>query len=192
MRFFNLNEGEVMEKLTTLGIDLAKSIFALYGVNGAGRVVLRRSVRREQLAEVIAGLPPWLIGMEACSGAHAWARQFERFGHTVKLMTPTFVVPYRKSGKNDGNDAEAICEAARRPSIRFVPVKPEEQQAVLVLHRVRQGTYRGAHHHDQPHPGAARGIRGGVAQPRRARSLASDNCQLSDIACRGAGISFAR
>jgi transposase len=128
-----------MEKVTTAGIDLAKSIFSLHGVDAAGKVALRRSVRRDQLLEVVASLPPCLIGMEACSGAHEWARQFERFGHTVRLMAPKFVIPYRKSGKNDGNDAEAICEAVSRPSMRFVPVKSAEQQALLALHRVRKG-----------------------------------------------------
>lgn len=128
-----------MEKITTVGIDLAKRVLALHGVDGTGRVVLRKTVRREQLIDVVAGLAPCVIGMEACSGSHAWARQFRRFGHEVKLMAPAFVVPYRKSGKNDGNDAEAICEAVQRPNMRFVPVKSEEQQAVLSLHRVRQG-----------------------------------------------------
>ena len=128
-----------MEQITTLGIDLAKRIFALHGVDSGGRTVMRRVIRREQLTRTIAALPPCLIGMEACSGAHAWARQFMTFGHTVKLMAPAFVAPYRKSGKNDSNDAEAICEAVRRPNMRFVPVKTEEQQALLALHRVRQG-----------------------------------------------------
>jgi transposase len=128
-----------MEKITTVGIDLAKSVFSLHGVDGAGRVVLRRTVRRDQLVEVVAGLSPCLIGMEACSGAHEWARRFQEHGHTVRLMAPKFVAPYRKSGKNDGNDAEAICEAVSRPSMRFVPVKSAEQQALLAMHRVRQG-----------------------------------------------------
>jgi transposase len=122
-----------------MGIDLAKRVFALHGVDAAGRVVLKKTVRREQLVELVANLPPCLIGMEACSGAHAWARQFQEFGHAVRLMAPVFVAPYRKSGKNDGNDAEAICEAVSRPSMRFVPVKSVEQQALLALHRVRQG-----------------------------------------------------
>ena len=102
-----------MDKITTVGIDLAKRVFALHGVDGTGRVVLKKTVRREQLIGLVASLPPCLIGMEACSGSHAWARQFEQFGHTVRLMAPVFVAPYRKSGKNDGNDAEAICEAVR-------------------------------------------------------------------------------
>jgi transposase len=128
-----------MEKITTAGIDLAKRVFALHGVDGAGQVGLRKTVRREQLMQTVAALPPCLIGMEACSGAHEWARRFQELGHTVRLMAPVFVAPYRKSGKNDGNDAEAICEAVARPNMRFVPIKSAEQQAVLSLHRVRQG-----------------------------------------------------
>jgi transposase len=140
MSSFNLTiGGEVMEKVTTVGIDLAKSVFSLHGVDGAGRVVLKRTLRRDQLIEMVAGLSPCLIGMEACSGAHEWGRRFQEHGHTVRLMAPKFVAPYRKSGKNDGNDAEAICEAVTRPSMRFVPVKSLEQQALLAMHRVRQG-----------------------------------------------------
>jgi transposase len=128
-----------MEQITTVGIDLAKSVFSLHGVDASGKMVLRRTVRRDRLVETVAALAPCLIGMEACSGAHEWGRRFERYGHTVKLMAPKFVAPYRKSDKNDGNDAEAICEAVTRPSMRFVPVKSVEQQALLALHRVRQG-----------------------------------------------------
>ncbi len=128
-----------MTQITTLGIDLAKRVFALHGVDASGRVVLRKMVQREQFVETVAKLPPCLIGMEACSGSHEWARRFQALGHTVRLMAPVFVTPYRKSGKNDGNDAEAICEAVSRPSMRFVPVKSAEQQALLALHRVRQG-----------------------------------------------------
>src|SRR5467141_3155526 len=128
-----------MEQITTVGIDLAKRVFALHGVDAAGRVVLRSTLRREQLLEVMAKLPPCVVGMEAGSGAHDWARQLQRLGHTPKLMAAKFVSPYRRKGKNDGNDAEAICEAVMRPNMRFVPVKSAEQQALLVLHRVRQG-----------------------------------------------------
>jgi transposase len=128
-----------MEKITTVGIDLAKKVFALHGIDGTGKVLLRRTVRRDQLLELVASLRPCLIGMEACSGAHEWARQFQKFAHTVKLMAPKLVIPYRKNGKNDGNDAEAICEAVTRPSMRFVAVKSAEQQALLTLHRVRRG-----------------------------------------------------
>jgi transposase len=128
-----------VEQITTVGIDLAKNVFSLHGVDAAGRTVLRRTVRRERLVETLASLSPCLIGMEACSGAHEWGRRFEQYGHRVKLMAPKFVAPYRKSAKNDGNDAEAVCEAVSRPSMRFVPVKSAEQQALLVLHRVRYG-----------------------------------------------------
>src|SRR5690348_17234048 len=128
-----------MNLVSTLGIDLAKSSFSLHGVDAVGAVVLRRTLSRAKLTELVAQLPPCLIGMEACSGAHEWARRFAASGHTVKLMAAKFVAPYRKSGKNDGNDAEAICEAVSRPSMRFVPVKSVEQQAMLTLHRVRLG-----------------------------------------------------
>jgi transposase len=137
---FNLYPGgEVMKQITTLGIDLAKSVFMVHGVDAAGDVVLHKMVRREKLMELVAALPPCLIGLEACGGAHEWARLFQRYGHRVGIMMARFVVPYRKSSKNDGNDAEAICEAVARRNMRFVPVKSAEQQAVLSLHRVRQG-----------------------------------------------------
>src|SRR6516164_9914112 len=128
-----------MNAVSTLGIDLAKNTFSVHGVAANGVVTVRRTVSRGKLAELVARLPPSLIGMEACSGAHEWARRFATAGHTVKLMAPKFVTPYRKSGKNDGNDAEAICEAVARPNMRFVPVKTVEQQSDLSLHRVRQG-----------------------------------------------------
>ncbi|MGH9807809.1 MAG: IS110 family transposase [Terriglobia bacterium] len=108
-------------------------------MDATGHAVLRKTVRREKLMELIAALPPCLIGMEACGGAHQWARQFEGCGHRVGIMMARFVAAYRKSSKNDGNDAEAICEAVGRPNMRFVPVKSAEQQAILSLHRVRQG-----------------------------------------------------
>jgi transposase len=128
-----------MGNVTTIGIDLAKNVFSLHGVDAAGSVVLRKTVSRARLMELVAQQPACLIGLEACSGAHEWARRFQALGHTVKLMAPRFVAPYRKNGKNDGNDAEAICEAVGRPSMRFVPIKTLEQQAILCLHRVRQG-----------------------------------------------------
>ena len=128
-----------MSNVTTCGIDLAKNVFSLHAVDGRGVVVLRKTVNRGRLAALVAQLPPCLIGLEACSGAHEWARRFAQHGHTVKLMAPKFVAPYRRSGKNDSNDAEAICEAVSRPSMRFVPVKSVEQQAILTLHRVRLG-----------------------------------------------------
>ena len=129
--------------IVTLGIDLAKNVFALHGVDATGRAVLvRPSVPRAKLREVVAALPPCLIGMEACSGAHHWARLFDAHGHTVRLMAPKFVTPYRmsgKTGKNDAADAAAICEAVGRPNMRFVPVKSVHQQGELLVHRARQG-----------------------------------------------------
>src|SRR5438132_12457345 len=100
-----------MEKITTVGIDLAKRVFALHGVDGAGRVGLRKTVRREQLVETVAALPPCLIGMEACSGSHEWARRFQEMGHTVRLKSPGLVALYRKCGMYTGNEPDTTCEA---------------------------------------------------------------------------------
>ena len=129
--------------IITIGIDLAKNVFAVHGVDDSGKAVLvKPKVARDKLLELVANLPPCLIGMEACSGAHHWARQFRAYGHTVRLMAPKFVSPYRlsgKRGKNDAADAAAICEAVTRPHMRFVPVKEEHQQIILCLHRTRNG-----------------------------------------------------
>lgn len=127
-----------MKKISTLGIDLAKNVFQLHGVDSLGKTVIRKSVRRSQLIEFIAKLPVCLIGMEACSGSSYWARKFNKMGHTAKLMSPQFVKPYVKSNKNDRNDAEAICEAVARPNMRFVSIKQIWQQDIQCLHRVRQ------------------------------------------------------
>lgn len=126
-------------KATTIGIDLAKNVFQIHGVNEFGKPVIKKQLKRDQMAAFFANTPPALIGMEACASAHHWARKLQSLGHTVKLMAPQFVKPYVKSNKNDANDAEAICEAVTRPNMRFVPIKNVEQQAVLSLHRVRQG-----------------------------------------------------
>ena len=126
-------------KITTIGIDLAKSVFQVHGVDVQGRAVLKKQMKRDELAVFFANLPPCLIGMEACGSAHFWARKLQGQGHTVKLMAPQFVKPYVKSNKNDAADAEAICEAVARPTMRFVPIKNIDQQAVLALHRARQG-----------------------------------------------------
>jgi len=126
-------------KVTTVGIDLAKNVFQVHGVDERGKVVLRKQLRREQMAEFFAKLWPCLIGMEACGSAHHWARVLQAEGHSVRVIASQFVKPYVKSNKNDAADAEAICEAVARPSMRFVPVKSVEQQSVLAVHRVRQG-----------------------------------------------------
>jgi len=126
-------------QVITFGIDLAKNVFQIHGVDAAGHTVVKKQLKRDQLAPYFANAAPATIGMEACSSAHYWARKLQSFGHEVKLMAPQFVKPYVKSNKNDANDAEAICEAVARPNMRFVPIKDVEQQAVLSLHRVRQG-----------------------------------------------------
>ncbi len=131
-------KGKSMSAIVTIGIDLAKNVFAVHGVDATGQPALvRPSVPRAKLLELLAALPPCLIGVEACSGAHHRAREFQKFGHTVRLMAPKFVVPYRLSGKrakNDAADAAAICEAVTRPHMRFVPVKSIEQQGQLMVH----------------------------------------------------------
>lgn len=126
-------------KTTTIGLDLAKNVFQIHGADGHGRETIKRVLKRDQMLPYFANLEPCLIGMEACGSAHHWARKLEELGHTVRLMAPQFVKPYVKSSKNDARDAEAICEAVTRPTMRFVPIKTVDQQAVLVLHRARQG-----------------------------------------------------
>src|SRR5437773_6914356 len=126
-------------KITTTGIDLAKSVFQVHGVDERGKAALKKQLKRTQVLPFFANLPPCLIGMEACASAHYWARKLEGLGHTVKLMAPQYVKPYVKSNKHDAADAEAICEAVGRPSMRFVPIKTVEQQAILSVHRARQG-----------------------------------------------------
>jgi transposase len=126
-------------KITTVGIDLAKALFQVHGVDERGKAVLRKQLKRKDVLSFFANLQPCLIGMEACGSAHYWARKLSELGHTVRLMAPQFVKPYVKTNKNDRNDAEAICEAVARPNMRFVPVKTASMQAVLALHRARQG-----------------------------------------------------
>lgn len=126
-------------KITTVGIDLAKNVFQIHGVNQAGKVVERKQLRRDKFLEYFVKLEPCTIGMEACGSAHHWARKLQTLGHTVKLMAPQFVKPYVKTNKHDAADAEGICEAVQRPSMRFVPIKNIEQQAILSVHRARQG-----------------------------------------------------
>lgn len=127
-----------MNEISVLGLDLAKTVFQVHGVDKAGEVVLRKQLKRTQMQRFFARLSPCLIGMESCGGAHYWARTLTELGHTVRLIAPAFVKPYLKSNKNDRNDAEAICEAVQRPSMRFVAPKSPEQQSILHLHHGRQ------------------------------------------------------
>src|SRR6476660_169025 len=124
-------------EITTIGLDLAKSVFQVHGVDATGQVVIRRSLRRSQMMPFFARLPSCLIGMEACGTSHFWARELIKLGHQVRLMPPAYVKPYVKRGKTDASDAEAICEAVTRPTMRFVAIKSPEQQAMLALHRTR-------------------------------------------------------
>lgn len=124
-------------EITTVGLDLAKSVFQVHGVSADGEVVVRRRLRRCQVREFFAGLAPCLIGMEACGTAHFWARELIALGHEVRIMPPSYVKAYVRRGKTDAVDAVAICEAVTRPGMRFVPVKTEDQQAALMLHRSR-------------------------------------------------------
>ena len=124
-------------KITRIGVDLAKSVFQVHGVDRTEKPIVTRQLRRSQMIEFFQKLEPCLIGMEACASAHHWARTLAAMGHTVKLIAPQFVKPYVKGNKNDANDAEAICEAVGRPNMRFVPIKTVEQQNIQALHRIR-------------------------------------------------------
>lgn len=125
--------------ITTMGFDIAKNVFQLHGVDANGKTMLRKQLKRSQVLTFFANLSPCRIGLEACSGAHYWARELIKLGHDARLISPQFVKPYVKGNKNDANDAEAICEAVGRSSMRFVPIKSIEQQDLQMLHRVRSG-----------------------------------------------------
>ena len=127
-----------MGEVITIGLDIAKSVFQVHGVDVDGAVLIRKRVTRAKVLEFFAALPPCLIGIEACPTAHHWSRELQALGHTVRLMPPSYVKAYLKRSKNDANDAAAICEAVTRPSMRFVPIKTKEQQTALMLHRTRQ------------------------------------------------------
>src|SRR3989440_11977554 len=126
-----------MSKISIVGLDLAKNVFQVHGVDASGGVVLRRQLRRGAVEKFFAQLPPCTVGVEACGSAHHWARVIGHYGHQVRLMPPAYVKPYVKRNKNDGRDAEAICEAVSRPTMRFVPVKSVEQQATMAVHTTR-------------------------------------------------------
>jgi transposase len=127
-----------MSEITTIGLDLAKNVFQVHGVDASERIVVRRRLRRGQVLTWFAGLSPCLVGMEACATAHYWARELKALGHDIRLMPPQYVKAYVKRNKNDAADAEAICEAVKRPSMRFVPARTAEQQSALLMHRGRE------------------------------------------------------
>jgi transposase len=131
-----------MGEVTTIGLDIAKSVFQVHGIDAAGTVLVQRKLTRARLRPFFEKLPPCLVGIEACATAHHWARELKSLGHEVRLLPPAYVKPYVKRQKNDMADAEAICEAVTRPTMRFVEVKSPEQQGVLVLHRTRQTLIR--------------------------------------------------
>jgi transposase len=126
-----------MQMVTTIGLDIAKSVFQVHGVDAAGQVVIRRQLKRRYVLAFFEKLPPCLVGIEACASSHYWSRELQTLGHTVRLMPPAYVKPYVKRNKNDAADAEAICEAVTKANMRFVATKTPEQQSGLVLHRTR-------------------------------------------------------
>jgi transposase len=126
-----------MQSITTIGLDIANSVFQVHGVDAAGQVILRRQLKRRYVLAFFQKLPPCLVGIEACASSHHWSRELQALGHTVRLMAPAYVKPYVKRQKNDATDAEAICEAVSRANMRFVATKTAEQQSGLVLHRIR-------------------------------------------------------
>jgi len=127
-----------MSEVTTIGLDVAKSVFQVHGVDGSGKAVIRRQLKRSQVLAFFKKLPPCVVGMEACATSHYWAREIAKLGHEVRMMPARYVKPYVKRNKNDAADAEAICEAVTRPTMRFVPIKTAEHQALLMVHRTRQ------------------------------------------------------
>src|SRR3974390_1617296 len=126
-----------MQPMSTIGLDIAKSVVQVPGIDAAGQVVIRRQLRRQHVLTFFQKLPPCLVGIEACASSHYWSRELQVLGHTVRLMPPAYVKPYVKRQKNDATDAEAICEAVRRPTMRVVETKAPEQQSCLMLHRTR-------------------------------------------------------
>src|ERR1700721_2974210 len=132
-----IRRSQVMQTITTIGLDIAKSVFQVHGVDNDGKVVIRRQLKRRYVLAFFEKLQPCLVGIEACASSHHWSRELQALGHTVRLMPPAYVKPYVKRQKNDAADAEAICEAVTRPNMRFVATKTPEQPSCLMLHRTR-------------------------------------------------------
>jgi transposase len=164
-------------QITTIGLDIAKNVFQVHGIDAAEKVVVRKQLRRGQLMKFFEALPSCLVGMEACATAHYWARELAKLGHEVRLMPAKDVKAYVKRNKNDAADAGAICEAVRRPTMRFVRVKSAEQQGQLVQHRTRDLADPATDSGDQCLAGAYGGTRYcGVARARGAQEVAGDHC----------------
>ena len=164
-----------MQTITTIGFDIAKSVFQVHGVDAVGQVIVRRQLKRRQVIEFFQKLPRCLVGIEACASSHYWSRELQALGHRVRLMPPAYVKPYVKRQKNDMADAEAICEAVTRASMRFVPTKTPEQQSGLILHRTRHLFIR------QQTSGSTRSALTlpSLASSRRSVAKASRNCYVS-------------
>ena len=159
-----------MQTVTTIGLDIAKSVFQVHGVDAAGQVVIRRQLKRRQVLAFFQRLPACLVGIEACASSHHWSRELQLVGHTVRLMPPAYVKPYVKRQKNDATDAEAICEAVARANMRFVTIKTPEQQGCDTPSHT-PSAHPAADVGDQRHPGSSRGVwhrRSGRPQRRRA------------------------
>ena len=165
-----------MQTVTTVGLDIAKSVFQVHCVDAAGQVVIRRQLKRLYVLAFFQKLPPCLIGIEACASSHHWSRELQTLGHTVRLMPPAYVKPYVKRQKNDATDAEAICEAVTRANMRFVPTKTPEQQSGLMLHRTRHLFIRQQTSVIQCDPSSPCGV---WHCPRRSGARASRNCSMS-------------
>src|SRR5262245_8375936 len=157
-----------MQTVTTIGLDIAKSVFQIHGVDAAGNVIVRRKLKRRYVLSFFQKLPPCLVGIEACASSHHWSRELQACGHTVRLMPPAYVKPYIKRQKNDAADAEAICEAVTRPNMRFAATKTREQQSCLMLHRTRHLFIR-----QQTLP-----ILLSLALSHRSDVMALDNCSM--------------
>src|SRR5277367_1690758 len=153
-----IRRSQVMQATTTIGLDIAKSVFQVHGIDAKDDVVIRRQLKRRYVLTFFQKLPPCLIGIEACASSHHWSRELTALGHTVRLMPPAYVKPYVKRQKNDMADAEAICEAVTRATMRFVPTKTPEQQSCLMLHRTRS-VYPPADRRDQCNPSPSCGVR---------------------------------
>ena len=165
-------------QITTIGLDIAKNVFQVHGIDAAEKVVVRKQLRRSQVLAFFEALPPCLVGMEACATAHYWARELTKLGHQVRLMPAKDVKAYVKRNKNDAADAEAICEAVRRPTMRFVQVKSAEQQSQLMLHRTRDLLMTTTNPSDQCVAGAlGRARHNGGTRASRAQGAAGDHCR---------------